>query len=256
MATASARKKPDFLHPIQHPGRKEYLAVTYDQVIRSENEAILNYLLQDGFQEYHTVYPKLDILKSATRDQIFQIAISFTDRQLLTFLRDTNKYPEEDQENVNRIRKVYSTGNSSVLRMDIALSHLMTLDTVQAVYVVDPYMDDAKMRVLYEFFTTQCNRKLMAVRGDITEFISQRNKEITTAYLVDVEDIYTLTKNHRDVVKDMYFLCSGSLLSNYDLIYQDGVKPPVYKYHAWFQKCIEDKLCIVDYFLPIIYDFK
>lgn len=253
MSNAHARKNPDFLHPIRDKGRKEYIAVSYDQVIRSDNEAILMYLLYDAYDQYVSFYPRLTELKNASIEMIFQFAIGFTDVQLLMFLRGAQNNPEKDIENLKEIRKHYSSHSTTPLRLDIALQHLVAEGYVQRLFVVDPYMDDEKMRVISEIFKTTCNRLVFAVRGDIKDFIVSSKDRITTAFIPRAEDIFTLISNHKEKSKDVYFLCSASLLENYDAVYEDGSKPPVYKHQEVFEKCASDEFCVVDYFSPIIF---
>lgn len=258
MSTASARKNPDFLFPIRSSGRTEIVICPFDQVIRSDNEAILSYLIFDAYETYKDKLPLLKTLhdKNIPVAEKFQIAISFTDVQLISFLSGGNTItPDEAVGILEEIRKQYNPRRSSRLRLDIALPHLVYEGNIEKLYIVDPHMDAGKVDILASHFKDLANRKVFAVSGTIPNFIFDLSENPTTIFDVDIEEIYYMTKEMPGRMKDVYFLCSSTLLSNYERISTEKLSDftPEYKYHSWFEQCVKDKFCVVDYFKPMIY---
>ena len=252
MSTAHARKNPDFLYPIRYGGRKEIFVVPFDQVIRAENEAILVYLLEH-LNRYREQYPALDRLKNVSSSDRFTVAISFSQIELLNFLRGNSDHLSEDLETLKEIRGEYSMSATSRVRLDIALPHLLINHDVEKLYIVDSFWNEQKLKLIYELFKTLCNQKVFAVDGSIYDFVKETKEPITTIFTTSIEDIYVLTKESPDKVKDVYFLCSSTVLSNYEALYMDHSSPQIYKYHDWFETCREKQLCIVDFFAPIVF---
>ena len=252
MSTAYARKNPDFLYPIRYGGRREILVAPFDQVIRSENEAILVYMLEH-LKTYREIYPALERLIGVNSKDLFMIAISFKQLELLSFLRGNTEHIDEDIEILKEIQSNYSIETASRLRLDIALPHLLMNHDIEKLYIVDSNWNEQKMRVIYDLFKHLCNQKLFAVDGDLRSFIQDTLEQVTTMFTTDIEDIYFLTTEKREKIKDYYFLCSSSLLSNYEALHIENGEHQNYKYHDWFEKCREEKLCIVDFFAPMIF---
>ena len=234
MSTAHARKNPDFLYPIRYGGRKEILVVPFDHVIRVENEAIITYMLSH-ISDYETIYPGLTYLQNTNKVERFNVSISFHPIDLLSFLRGNSKHADEDSSILQDIRSKYIMNITSRLRLNIALPHLLLDQDIEKLYIVDPIMDDKKLKIIYDIFTSLCNKKVFAAEETLDSFIYKWTKEIP------------------DKIKDVYFLCSGSILSNYEALYIEKGVPQLYKYSEWFEKCEKEKLCIVDFFAPMVF---
>ncbi len=256
MATAIAAKEPDFIYPIRAKGRAEYVLACFDQVIRSDTEAMLYYLINTGYQKYIDKLPGIQKLKNASREQIFDIAISLSPTELLFFLSSKENEDTLDYDELNdQIHSEYSSNFSSRLRTDIALYHLISEEVIKKLYIVDPYMDDEKLQIISSVFKEFCNEKVFAIKGTVSSAITIINEQLTTIFDVDVEEISSICKKMPSKIKDVYFLCSSARFSNYtSLPATTGGAAPEVKHKEDFQKYIEDKLCIVDYFDPLIYD--
>lgn len=252
MSTAYARKNPDFLYPIRYSGRKEILVVPFDQVIRAENEAILVFLLEH-FNRYRERYPALERLKDVTSSNRFTVSISFSPIELLSFLRGDRDHLQEDEETLKEARSGYTMSATSRVRLNIALPHLLMNHDVEKLFIVDHAWNEQKLKLIYEIFKTLCNQKVFAVDGSIYDFVKETKEPVTTIFTTNIEEIYALTKEASDKVKDVYFLCSSTILSNYEELHMDHGSPQVYKYHDWFETCRENQLCIVDFFAPIVF---
>ena len=252
MSTAHARKNPDFLYPIRERGRKEIIIAPFDQILRVENEAIIVYMLEH-LNEYQKVYPAIERLVGISQSDRFTISISFSPIELLSFLRGDSEHIEEDYRNLNDIQSKYDMSATSRLRLNIALPHLLLEKDVEKLYIVDSNMNDKKMKIIYEIFKTLCNKRVFAVNGDLVSFVNETIDHPTTIFLNSIDDIFKLTKENPEKVKDVYFLCNGSLLSNYEAeSYEKGFLR-LYKYYEWFEKCKKDQFCIVDFFTPIMF---
>ena len=252
MSTAHARKNPDFLYPIRYGGRKEILVVPFDHVIRVENEAIITYMLSH-ISDYETIYPGLTYLQNTNKIERFNVSISFHPIDLLSFLRGNSKHADEDSSILQDIRSKYIMNITSRLRLNIALPHLLLDQDIEKLYIVDPIMNDKKLKIIYDIFTSLCNKKVFAAEETLDSFIRTAKENITTIFSTNIDDIYKWTKEIPDKIKDVYFLCSGSILSNYEALYIEKGVPQLYKYSEWFEKCEKEKLCIVDFFAPMIF---
>lgn len=249
MSTAYAKKKADYLYPIRYAGRSEVMVVSFDQVIRCKTEALINFLLKN-YDSYSSIFPKLEAMKNLTLNQLFAIAISFTERELISFLQVENKGLENDIKLYNALKKSYSYNSTNILRLNIGLRHLLDENHIEKIYVIDEEMDLDKMKILQSIFGDFCNKKVFAVKGDLCDFIKEMNEVPTTIIDYSIDNILKLTKEYSNKIKDVYFLCSGALLSNYTSDLQDN-KPKI-KYVNWFDECKKNKICVVDLFTPIL----
>ena len=214
MLNFSARKNPDFLHPIKESGRAEIIIATYDQIIRCDNEAILKHIIFDKYDFYITEYPILKKLKNITENELFTISSSFLDTELLPFIRGNTNFLWKDSEILSKIRSEYNPNMSNRLRTNIALEYLLTEGYIQKLYIVDNNMNNMKLAILFDHFKDLCNKKVFAVEGNIINFIERNNISPTTIMSNSIDDIFELSKmKHKN---QMYYICSAKKLSNYE----------------------------------------
>lgn len=256
-----ALQHPDYLLPFEKENREEVILLPFHNVIRSENEAIFQYM-KERSEHYLPKYPGLAALMDETADNIYKIAVSFSPEQFLdvlsidpdnTSIEDAETIsPEEISNDLLVIRNQYNLlRDSTQTRMEAAISQIVQQSFCKSLYVVDDFVrgDKSLIYTMNRVFAPAIALKKLRVYENTLQDIIHNHPEVTTVFIDDADDLRTIIETYDSkLIAGKYFMLSLAYHTNLDSVTH------IIKHFDFFESAKEKYKCNVEYYMPFALD--
>ena len=214
---------PDFNYPI--PGasnRRETMIISFSNIIRNINQAIVYYMLKHpdiySVEEYPVLY-KLSKMDDPKGLRLFSITTMIPTRYLLSVLRGGNMVEEDgDEKLLKDIRMNYDAKQTYHTNMEGGLYHLFGSRFVDKMYIYDSMMKDDKslQELCIRLFPQTSSYNCEAIMTDESPFeIMVRDKDVTTVMMEEMDEAIFLLENlDKSILIRKAFWVSASCLAN------------------------------------------
>ena len=246
-------KYPDFYYPIpEASNRKETMIISFSNIIRNINQAIVYYMLRHpdiySIDEYPILY-KLNRMDDPKGLRLFSITTMIPTRYLLSVLRGGDMVEENGDEKIlKNIRMNYDAKQTYHTNMEGGIYRLFSSRFVNKMYIYDPMMKDDKS--LQEFclrlFPQLASYNCEAIMTDESPFeIMIRDKDVTTVMMEEMDEAIFLLENlDKSILIRKAFWVSASCLAN-TIDATNGKNPKQEKMEA----LAKEKKVQINYFL-------
>lgn len=218
-----ANNYPDFYYPIpESSNRRETIIISFSNIIRNINQAIVYYMLRHPETYSMEEYPILDKLNKMDDSKglrLFAITTMIPTRYLLAILRGGNMVEEENDEKLlKEIRMNYDIKQTYHTNMEGGLFRLFCSRFVDKMYIYDPMMKDDKglQELCIRLFPQNDSYKCEAIMTDESPYeIMMRDMNVTSVMMEEMDEAIFLLENlDRSILIRKAFWISASCLAN------------------------------------------
>lgn len=217
-------KYPDFYYPIpEASNRRETMIISFSNIIRNINQAIVYYMLRHPETYSMEEYPILDKLNRMDDPKglrLFAITTMIPTRYLLAILRGGNMVEEENDENTLRnIRMNYDMKQTYHTNMEGGLFRLFSSSRfIDKIYIYDSMMKDDKelqdfcLKLFPDHFSSNCE----VIMTDESPYeIMLRDMNVTSVMMEEMDEAIFLLENlDKSILIRKAFWVSASCLAN------------------------------------------
>lgn len=254
-------KYPDFYYPIPGNTRRETLVLSFSNIVRNINQAIVYYMIDHPDLYPLEKYPILEKIKTMHDPKglkAFSLTTMIPQRYLLNILRGGELEEQEDDESILReIRSNYDAKRSYHTKMEGALFRLFSsARMVDKMYIYDPMadidhsLDELFLRMFPNSMSATCETTLST---EPPYEILQRDKNVTTVIIEEFDEaIFILENLPIELLSGKSFWISGSCIANTTEMTQSGRNAKQDR----FESLANEKKVQINYFISAPLEIK
>lgn len=254
-------KYPDFYYPIPGNTRQETLVLSFSNIVRNINQAIVYYMIDHPDLYPLENYPILEKIKNMHDPKglkAFSLTTMIPQRYLLNILRGGElEEQEEDDKILREIRSNYDAKRSYHTKMEGALFRLFSsARMVDKMYIYDPMADidrslaELFIRMFPHSMSATCEASLST---EPPYEILQRDKNVTTVIMEEFDEaIFILENLPIELLSGKSFWISGSCIANTAEMTQSGRNAKQDR----FESLADEKKVQINYFISAPLEIK
>lgn len=214
---------PDFYFPIpEATTRRETMIISFSNIIRNINQAIVYYMNEHTDQYPIDEYPILDKLNKMNDPKglkLFGLTAMVPNRYLLSILRGGDFIEgEHDEEMMREIRTHYNAMHSYHTNMEGGFFHLFGTRFMDKMYIYDPFMkeDQSLQEFCLRLFPQAASYKCEAIMTNESPYeIMLRDFNVTSIMIEEMDEAIFLLENlDPKILQRKAFWVSASCLAN------------------------------------------
>lgn len=193
--------------------RVEDIIIQFENCLYAYNYAIIEYLLDNNYEQWANLLPGLKDYKDAPREAVFAASFLYKSEDLISKLSQGTLTYSEGLEILKLLDDLLPYDDTKyITNLGIGLSRIMDSDKIQKVRIYSNHFSEAKLDLIGTIFEGDENKnKAVGYDGNgIEECIRDNWNEVTTVFMEDVEVFYDhfVHKDEYSVKEKVFFFPS------------------------------------------------